>query len=1029
MIKKKIYMCILVLLLGLTFPALSQNISISGTVKDAQGEPLMGVVVTDDNGKSVGISDVDGNFTVSQSLSSAKMTFTLLGYKSVTVKSSDSPFSIVMSYDIHDLNSTVELGYTSVSKEDFSGSVSVLHGKQMQHAPVTDIRETFSGNIPGLYSGESYSEPARQSYDFAIRGISTKYKNQPLVIVDGVICYPGLSGYTLDYITPNEIDQVSILKDPASQSLFGGEGTEGVIVVTTKKGVKGKTQVNCYADFSMLEPTTKPRFINSWEYAEMRNQAAFNDGYGSNYYYSNQDIDNYKNHTDPYLYPNTNWYKMNMRQFMPMERGGVNLSGGNEWITFFTNVNVMHDDGPFKTEKGDGQKSNDYHRNLHEFWFNYRSNLDFKLSSWLGATLNIAGNVKKEHTPGGGYFMSTIYPHLFSIPSAVYGPVTPAIDGADYPSNQVIVTQNENDSPYGLINRTGYTNYTVNNLYAKFGLNFDLGFLVKGLTFGGSIAYKSYSRKGLMTTKNYRRYQRDISSSDLEFIRKGTSDNSSLSYGTDSDEFYDLYYRGDVGYKLDLGDHHMTAKAFGWYQRYESSGSGLPYDHALFGTDLNYNYMHKYALRLTMGYSGDSEFKRSERWTATPAASASWTISKENFMKSLPFVSLAKLRLAYGVTANDRIGIGRFYFEDKVNVVGGGPIGSLGYLTSENSYGNPNIHAEKFYKSNIGIDLGLFNWFDFSLDIFSERCNNMVCGNTVNTPSFQGIPLGSIPQTNSGKMKNHGYEVQFSVGQQFKDFEFKVGANMAYYKDKILKNGETSLGDDYVAPYRSEGWSYGQSFGYKVDYSNGNGMYNFQSELDQAPKYSFGTPRLGDLKYMDLNNDGTIDDKDKTALTYSSIPRITYGINGYLKYKNLDFSVLFDGWGKYKYIYSGMGIYESSYDGVYSSLHLHAWTQDRWNNDECIKYPALSTKTSTNHQPSDFFVYNCAFFRLKNVEIGYTLPKNWSKAVRLQNIRFVLSGQNLITWDHMKSNDFGPESNYSTVPVYRTYNVGVRASF
>ena len=155
--------------------------------------------------------------------------------------------------------------------------------------------------------------------------------------------------------------------------------------------------------------------------------------------------------------------------------------------------------------------------------------------------------------------MSTIYPHLFSIPSAVYGPVTPAIDGADYPSNQVIVTQNENDSPYGLINRTGYTNYTVNNLYAKFGLNFDLGFLVKGLTFGGSIAYKSYSRKGLMTTKNYRRYQRDISSSDLEFIRKGTSDNSSLSYGTDSDEFYDLYYRGDVGYKLDLGDHHMSS--------------------------------------------------------------------------------------------------------------------------------------------------------------------------------------------------------------------------------------------------------------------------------------------------------------------------------------------------------------------------------------------------------------------------------------------------------------------------------------
>jgi TonB-linked SusC/RagA family outer membrane protein len=1019
MMKKIIFLSVLVFLNCIT--VMSQNTNVSGTVKDAQGEPLVGVVVKTADGANLGVTDVDGRFNINTSVTADALKFCMLGYTSVTQSVSNN-MNVVLKNDVHNLDGDIELGFSKSSKNDYSGSAAVLYGKQMMHAPVSDFANTFSGNLPGLLTRENSTEPGRQNFIYNVRGISSTHANQPLVVLDGVICYPGTQDYSLAYISPNEIEQVSVLKDAASQALYGAEGAEGVIIITTKHGVKGQTVVNCFADVSLMQPTTKPRFINSWEYAEMRNQAAYNDGLGKNYYFSDQAIQNYKSGSDPLLYPNTNWYKMNMRTFVPMERVGVSMSGGNDWVSFFSNVNVLHDDGQLKTEAGDGKKTNDYHRNLSEFWVNYRANLDFNFADWIRASLNIAGNMKKEHTPGAAYFLGAIYPHFFSMPSTVYGPLTPTIDGAGYPGNEIIVTQKENESPYGMINRTGYTNYTVNNIYAKFGVTLDLGNLinVKGLSLGGDVAYRSYSNSGLFTTKSYRRYQQDISSETLSFLRKGTVDNSSLAYGKSADEFYDLFYKGNIDYKFNYLDHHVEATGFGWYQHYSASGTPMPYEHALFGAELAYNYAHKYILRLDYATSGSEEFARSDRWVKTPAVSAAWVISKENFMKTLPFVSNAKVRVSLGKTANDRLGLPRYPFEDVIS-----PSGSI----TESSYGNPHIHAETFKKLNVGVDLGFLDMIDFSFDIFKEKCNDVVCLNTIDIPTFQGIPLGTFPHTNSGEIKNHGFETSLAISKQFKDFEFSIGGNLAYAKDKIINIGETPLGDGYVCQYRWTGYNYGRAFGYKVDYSNGNGMYNFQSELDKAPTYSFGTPRLGDLKYQDLNNDGKIDAKDQVPITRGAIPQITYGINGFVRYKNFDLTVLFDGIGKYDRVIGGAGVWETDYDGIFGTLNLNSWTQERWNHNEKITYPALSTKASVNHQASDYFVYDCSFFRLRTLEVGYNLPTSLVKRIGFQSVRVVLNGQNLITWDHMKSDDFGPEGSYLGIPIYRVYNFGLKVSF
>jgi hypothetical protein len=485
-----------------------------------------------------------------------------------------------------------------------------------------------------------------------------------------------------------------------------------------------------------------------------------------------------------------------------------------------------------------------------------------------------------------------------------------------------------------------------------------------------------------------------------------------------------------MNYVFNLNDHHLDATAYSFYQQYENTAY-LPYTHITSGVDISYNYAHRYALRLDYGYSGSEQYSRQSRWTSTPAASAAWIISNEPLMKSVPAISLAKIRVAYGMTANDQNGLGRYTYEDNVTLSSGGSIGSLQYTINENSIGNPNLRAEKTKKTNLGLDFGLFNLVSLSVDVFKEKLNNAVISSTSLVPSYQGVALSSYPSTNAGSYENKGYEVELSVGKSFKDgFEFNLGGYVAYNKDKVINDGEISKGSDYAYPYHDRGFSYGQVFGYVVDRKNGNGFYNFKSEINNGPTYSFGTPRVGDLKYKDLNNDGVIDAKDQAPITYGALPNYTFGINGLVKYKSFDLSFLFQGVARWNSVYSGLGVWENNYDGSFGSLHKNAWTEDRWNNDEKITSPALSTQTSTNQQVSEYYVYNRSYVRLKNLEFGYTLPLNVTKHFGIEKLRFVLNGQNLLTWDHMKSKDFGPEADsYQSVPVYRVYNIGVRATF
>lgn len=1023
MIPKIIVTCRIFFVIALLYPAgsvFSQNLadSVQGRVRDAWGAPLPGIAIRSENGLNGTSTDRNGRFVMAVSDRSSSLIFSGKGYLSREIPiETNKELDVRLEADVHRTDEVVDLGYSSQRRGAVSGSVATVSGEELERAPVANLSQAFAGRFAGLFTQETYSELSRANTDLFVRGISAGRINEPLVVIDGIVC-SYQSNETLEYISANEIESVSVLKDAASQALYGIQGANGVIVITTKRGQKGPLRITGRLDQSLQEVTTRPTYFSSAEYAELRNQAAENDGVPAPF--SAEEIAHYRNGDRPDLYPDNNWYNRFMKDVASMQRLGVNLSGGNDKVQFFSNLNLMHQGGQFKTEQS---AYNPAPRNI---WVNYRSNVDMNLNRYLRGFVRLSGNVKREHTPGEGN--ATIYSSIFQLPPTMYGPLTS--DG------QVITTQKVTSPTYGMLNRTGYINHTVTNTTSQFGLDLNLGFLTPGLNLTGIFAYQTNSVGSMRTTQDYERWMRDENAGDLSFVKKGDQLNTPLSYSKSHLFYYRLTYRAALEYERNFGKHELGGLAYLFYQNltknHTSSPELLPYNRLSSGVELRYGYDNRYFLRGVIGYSGSEQYARNTRYTATPAVSAAWVVSNEDFMDQSNWLSQLKLRAAWGRTANDQSGLGRYAYLDHVTVSGGGPIGSLQYIVNENQIGNPNIAAELSTKQNLGLDVGLFNAVTLTVDLFRERMENMVVNATGTIPTYQGVPLEFYPAVNAGVFENKGYEISAQFVKSLNSsLRVHAGGMFTYAKNTLIDRGEAVRTDDYAYTRWEEGYSVGQQFGYLVDYSNGNGMFNSEEELSGSGlEYDFGDPRVGDLIYRDLNQDGRIDERDKAPIGYGAVPRVVYSFSGGLSFRSFDLHILFQGLARYSTILGGTGIWETDYDGVFGSLHRRAWTRERYENGERITWPALSLEKTVNHEPSDFVNFDRSYLRLKNLELGYTLPASSAQAISAEKIRVILSGQNLLTWDKMKSADFGPEGGgYTAFPVYRVYSLGVNVIF
>ena len=958
-----------------------------------------------------------------------------------------------------DQENQINLGFFTQPEQEISGAITTVLGEELEKSPVSNLSQTFAGRFSGLISMETNGQPANSNVLTYIRGQSTINGQTPLFILDGVIC----SLKSIEFITPDEIESVSILKDASLTSIYGIWGGNGAIIINTKRGIMEKLKVTATIDQSFQQMTREPRFINSWEYATLQNEAWKNDGVTGNPPYSEKEIEAYKNGTDRDLFPNTNFYKLMFKPWAMMQRAGISTSAGNQFIKMFSNINFLHQGGQFIHDQSTfkpGEKIYDPKAG-NNYQVNFRSNLDFKINSYLGGFIRLNGNVSRENVAGNTINQvvensnSMIYSGLFYLPSTLYGPYTPIIADPDNPykvSGGEVITNEYVDNPsYGLLNRFGFGKYTGTNIMAQTGLNTDLRFLLKGLTFGGRFAYETNSSGYHHIGAQFERWVRDNNPDVLGFTRigEGTWDNKPLDYrarpGGTGYKLTLFSYRMNASVQLDyknkFGDHEVSSMAYGYYQNYISDRTdgiyGFPYNRIFAGITAAWAFKNKYFMKADAAYSGSDQFSRGQRFTFTPSLSVGWILSKEDILSNVDWLNLLKIRASHGVTGNDNIGEGRFLYSDHF-INGGAPlyIASLGYTITEYMNGNKSLTAEKIIKQNYGVDIRIMNDIMISIDYFRSWLNNMAANPIGLIPSFSGFKDGIIAPINAGVMKNHGIDLSLQYMRKIHpDWSVLIQGNLLWHKNEVIKAMELPMGADYAYQHRIEGYSYGQPFGYKIDYSKGP-YFTSQEELKQV-SYSFGTPRLGDFQYLNLNGDKTpdgkdiIDEKDMAPVGYPAVPRVGYGVSFGTNYKAFELVCLIQGTGlSSRQFHNSVGIDESLRGGIFSDIHLNAWTPERSEAESTITFPALSLQNSVSKQPNDFFTMRTSYVRIKCIELAYSLPESILKLMRSNEIRIALSAQNLFTWDFLQTTTIDPEvASLDAFQNYRVFNFGIKITF
>ncbi len=1001
-------------------------LKIRGTVLDSDGIPVAGAMVKSSNNGNEAVTDIDGNYEITVTDGSKSLNYNFIGYKTRTISVSKAAENgiVSMGEPSGSLDEIIDLGYYKVTRRELTGAVSVVGGTELAKSPESNLGKTFAGRLPGLTVMEENGEPglvaqssSNNGLTMIIRGLTTANGNKPLIIIDGQIS----PNENYMYITPEEIETVTVLKDASAMAIYGMQGGNGAIVIRTKSGRIGANKVSVYFDEALQQSSKTPYSISAAEYATLRNQAGYNDGLGKFSQFSQEQIDGYSatNHAyNPYndLFNKTMW----------MTRAGMSLTGGTERLQYYANVNYMHESSPFKAEEN---KDWEYNPAPGIDRFNFRSNIDVKINSWLSAMMRISGSINRVKTAGSTN--ASVYSALFKLPPTMYGSLSTVVNDEEgnivHKGNEVLTVDGVTDPVYGMLNRSGFIEQLKADVLSMGGLNADLSMVTEGLSASAVVAYQLSSNNNQSTLQKYQRWIAVQNGDEVNFQRLGSDENTPLSYAKTRQMYYNLNLSAFANYKRTFGDHYVSSMAYIFYQDLQTeSTSGaaiLPYKRESMGITATYGFKNRYFIRGDVAYSGSEQFHPDHRWYTTPSVSGTWIASDESFIQGIkPWVCLVKLRLSYGLNDNDQLGDGRMLYADNVD-----------YQGNEFTRGNPLLAPEKIYKTNYGIDLGFFdNDLSVSFDYFRQHCDNVLISSSTLVPSFQGVPLDYYPLVNEGRIKNHGFEVAALYHKAInRDWTVFVGGSFSYNKNEMVDMKEV-IRDGYAYPYAKAGQSIGQKWGYLIDYSNGNGMFNFSDEISGCGlDYSaLGTPRPGDFKYVDLNKDGKIDSKDRAPIGYGDIPRGYYSINGGFAYKNFEVSFLFQGTTKRSITLSGVGAFETENQGVFNDIHMNAWTEDRWNAGEKIDYPALSLSKSTSHNDNDYFIQDGSYLRLKNAEIAYTLPHKISKKAFAEKIRFALNGQNLFTIDHLRSKHIDAEiGKLSAFPTYRVINLGVKVTF
>jgi TonB-linked SusC/RagA family outer membrane protein len=869
-----------------------------------------------------------------------------------------------------------------------------------------------------------------------------------LIIVDDI----EFSYDQFSRLDPNEIESLSILKDASTTAVYGVRGANGVVVITTRRGKIGPPQISFRGEMSLQQPTIMPHFLNAYESASLYNVARKNDN--QPIYFSDADLGAFRDHTDPYGHPDVNWRKELFKNFSKQYRGNFDISGGTEKVKYFISAGYLFQDGMVK----DFSNKSGINNNFYNQRYNYRSNLDMKLTKTTDLRLDLFGNISQINQPQinspNGYndlfydYSSfwTLAPFAYPIynPDGTLGyskwQLSPGIGGPTYDANNIV----------GRLTYLGYTRTFENNMNLAGSAVQRLDFLTRGLSLKGTMSYaSSYGDPDNRNTvsmigadfpsfiydpvaNNYTPRNSNIYR--VRRLIRGSSNGSTLrNLTTQLSLNYDrTFSRAHHIYALALFSQNSVTKAG------SSTYNFIPNNFRGFTGRLGYDYRQKYLIEFNGAYNGSDRFSKEHRYGFFPAGSAGWNISEESFFKdNIHFVNRMKLRGSYGLVGNDKIGSGfNYYYQQTYNLSGnvvffGNPSSNNGSAIYEGTLGNPNVTWEKEKKLDLGIEMGLFNnKLSATFDYFNNNRYDILTTRSGSNSSVSSIFGQNLPPVNLGKVNNKGFEIEMSYANTLtKDISYSVKGTYSVAKNKVLFMDEPA----YLYGYQA---FTGQSINMQRVYS-WIGFYRDSADIAKSAK-PLQSVRPGDLKYEDLNGDGIIDGYDMKVQGFPNVPNTTAGLQLGVKYKGFNIGVFFQAAMNFNVRGGGEAI--QAFGANLTNVHLQSWTPELGDN---ARYPLLTFIPGISDpraSPSTFWLIRGDYIRLKTAEIGYSLPQSWMKSLRMKTIRIYCNGYNLFTWTKLdKLYQLDPEINQGSngvggtdrvnYPPQRIINFGLSATF
>ena len=1035
-------------------------------VDDRTSEPLVGATVKV-KGSTIGtITDIDGNFAldIPDNISPIVFEVSYMGYASKeAAPAKTTGFTIRLAEDSQTLEEVQIIAYGKQSKMSVTAAISSIDTKELLKSPSGSVANALSGAVTGLSSIQPSGQPGAENPSIYIRGTGSLSDelSKPLILVDGV----ERSFFQMD---SHEIESITVLKDAASTAVFGVRGANGVVLVTTRRGVSGKPVISLNSSFGLTQALRNLKGGDSYTYATLYNEAQLSDNPSlteSQLGFSPFVIDMFRTNEDPIMFPNVDWNDYLFKNLAWQTQHNLTLSGGGERFRYFVSLGYLLQDGMLK------QLGESYDPNYQYKRFNYRSNVDIDITKSTLLKVNIGGHVGAKREPRTDeLWRKVLWSTPFSSPGIVDGKLISNIYSNRY------ISIGERSCPLDYYYNYGYNVDTDNVLNLDLALEQKLDFITPGLSMNIKGAYNTnYNVKASRTPSGADSmctpiYLGSIETPGMDFWdprfdrtivyqTDGVSGlHEQMSYGEEVGRGRNWYGEFSLNYSRSFGDHDVSAlflynQSKKYYPETKIDGKvfymDIPTAYVGYVGRMTYAYKKRYMVDLNAGYNGSENFAPDKRFGFFPAVSAGWILSEEKFMKKQKVIDFLKLRASYGIVGNDKMENARFLYMagawSGYNTVAKGQgswqfgkDGGTGLLpdAKENTMGNPDVTWEKVAKQNYGIDLKMFDSrLSLTADVFFEKRKDIL--STRNTlPAITDI---NLPKINLGKVNNHGYELSLGWNDRAGKVDYWLKANVSYAKNKIIYMDEVVPNEPYMAETgRSTGLTYGYIFDrflQKDDFDADGNLKKDENGRQILPQMALGTPRPGDALFKDLNGDGVINGDDKTRFGYAERPDYVFGFLGGLKWKNFEFSMQWTAAMNASRILDGE--YRNAFGSTNSRMLLKFLADGRWTEENPnSRFPRLTFMNKSHYlQTSDLWLMNGSYLRLKTAEISYTLlQKDFLKKVGIESVRFYCNGYNLLTlFSDLNDIDIDPEGvtdgGNNNYPNIRIYNFGVNISF